>query len=257
MIIITQFKNEEKRLKEWIEHHYWLGFNQFILYDDNSTDNSIDVIKNLQKNGINIELYSVYSKSSMLMDRIIESANRGLSIAKNYAKEIPILFTEVDEFLVSGKNNYNKNIYDLISKKYLKTNNENIYIPSYDVKPSYDLNKDNITLQETHRWSEIDRKNKQKCSWATRGKSLTTNKRCPIVYNIHVLHDYDMKTGCGLVYNKSLLADEWDLRIHHFRLPSLGYNEDHGSGEFFKQFEENDFTLYNITKDRLNEKTIN
>ena len=84
MIIITQFKNEEKRLKEWIEHHYWLGFNQFILYDDNSTDNSIDVIKNLQKNGINIELYSVYSKSSMLMDRIIESANRGLSIAKNY-----------------------------------------------------------------------------------------------------------------------------------------------------------------------------
>lgn len=254
MIIITQFKNEEKRLKEWIEHHHWLGFKKFILYDDNSTDNSFQEIKNLQNSGIDIELYSVMSTDHRLHIRILDSVNRGLEITQNYSKELPILITEVDEFLVSGKNTFNKNIYQLLQEKFLKTSYELYYIPSYDIKPTYDLTKSNICLQETKRWSEKDRKTKQNGIWKERGKSLTTNKRCPQIFNIHVLHDFDKVNGIGHVYNKTLLANEWDLRLHHFRLPPNGYENDMGSGEYFNQFDEDDYTLYNMNRERLHEK---
>jgi hypothetical protein len=257
MIIITQFKNEELRLKDWIEHHYWLGFNQFLLFNDNSTDNSVKIIKSLQANNINILLYSCNNISGYI-ERQLDSVNRGLQISASYEKEIPILITDVDEYLVSGKGkNYNKNIIDIVSKNFLSTHYDNYYILSYDIQPSYSLNTPHIMLQETNRWSENDRKTKQNGYWKERGKSLTTNKRCPIIKNIHGLHDFNTNTGVGHVYNKSLLANEWDMRLHHFRLPPSGYNDTCGSDHYFREFNENDDTLYNITLDRINEKHIN
>jgi len=43
--ICAIFKNEGKYLKEWIEYHRLVGVDHFYLYNNNSTDRSVDVLK--------------------------------------------------------------------------------------------------------------------------------------------------------------------------------------------------------------------
>ena len=47
--IITQVRNEGKRLLDWILYHKNIGIDQFIIYLDNCTDNSINILEKLSK----------------------------------------------------------------------------------------------------------------------------------------------------------------------------------------------------------------
>jgi len=248
VIIITQIKNENLRIKEWIEHHSWLGVSEFIIFDDYSTDNTLNILNKLKKN-INIQIHFTDNVIFNYTQRQVNSINIGLNITKQYKQEIPLLIFDVDEFLVTD---LNKNIMNILEQNFLNTKYQNYYLSSYDVQPIFDLNMPNITLQTTKRWSEYDRKTKQNGYWKERGKSITTNKRCSIIKNIHALHDFDESTGIGHAYNLSLLAKEQDMRLHHFRLPPNGYNEMNGSDHFFREFNEDDKSLFNMTKKRLN-----
>ena len=44
--ICTIFKNESRYLYEWLSYHYYIGIRKFVLYNNGSTDDSIDVIRN-------------------------------------------------------------------------------------------------------------------------------------------------------------------------------------------------------------------
>ena len=48
--IITQIRNESKRLEEWIKFHsFFYAIDYFLFYLDNPEDDSEDVLKKLQK----------------------------------------------------------------------------------------------------------------------------------------------------------------------------------------------------------------
>ena len=50
--ICAIFKNEAKYLKEWIEFHRIIGVEHFYLYNNNSDDNYLDVLKTYVEQGI-------------------------------------------------------------------------------------------------------------------------------------------------------------------------------------------------------------
>lgn len=50
------FQNEERFLKEWIEFHKLVGVQHFYLYNNNSTDNFIEILKPYLERG-EIDLY--------------------------------------------------------------------------------------------------------------------------------------------------------------------------------------------------------
>jgi hypothetical protein len=48
-VIITQLKNQEERIYEWMYYHHTQGFDSFIIFDDFSEDNSVEEIRNFSK----------------------------------------------------------------------------------------------------------------------------------------------------------------------------------------------------------------
>ena len=47
--LITQIRNESKRLKEWVEfHNFYYDFDLFLFYLDKPEDNSKEVLENLK-----------------------------------------------------------------------------------------------------------------------------------------------------------------------------------------------------------------
>lgn len=230
MIIVAQFKNAANRLEEWLKHHSYIGFKKFFLYDDSSTDDSVKKIKELSE--LDITLLPSIQNSDDFNRRIVDSSNDALMKLKLINEEIPIAFIDVDEYLVSVEN-----MIDIIQRDLIQTKYDILYVPSYDVKPTYDLDSNNITLSTKYRWSEQDRQTQLNGLYKNRGKSITTNKRCPKIENIHVLHD--QKNGIGLVKGVSTLSK--NIRIHHFRIPPQ-----------FNKFDQFDDTLINITTKRLN-----
>jgi len=52
LVICAIFKNESKYLQEWIEYHNMVGVQHFYLYDNDSTDDSCDIIQKYVDNGL-------------------------------------------------------------------------------------------------------------------------------------------------------------------------------------------------------------
>ena len=49
---VTMFKNKRRYLREWIEFHYITGVGHFILYDNGSEDDPLDVLQYYIDQGI-------------------------------------------------------------------------------------------------------------------------------------------------------------------------------------------------------------
>lgn len=232
MIIVTQFQNAEDRLEEWLYHHAWMGFTKFYLYDDNSNDKSVEIINNI--NNLDIVLKPSIQNSPDFNIRIVDSSNDALFTLKKLTKEIPIAFIDIDEYIVAETS-----VKEIIANELLFNKYDILYLPSYDVKPTYSLKNGNITSNTVYRWSEYDKETQLNGLYKNRGKSITTNHRCPEIKNIHVLHDEE--NGVGLVKGVSKITK--NIRIHHFRLPP--------QFDIFNQFDD---TLVNITTKRIESK---
>ena len=50
--IAASVKNEGRYLREWIEYHLWAGVDHFYIYDDGSTDNTIEVLAPYIESGV-------------------------------------------------------------------------------------------------------------------------------------------------------------------------------------------------------------
>jgi hypothetical protein len=119
IVLANQFKNEEKRLEEWLLYNKALGVTDFILVNDHSTDNSLNIIKNIK--GITVHvLTSEYPPDNRMYSSIDTQkyANGGWvagTIAKNfikihefcikkYGREVFLGFFDVDEFIFFDTN---------------------------------------------------------------------------------------------------------------------------------------------------------
>lgn len=97
------FKNEGKYLKEWVEFHRMIGIDHFYMYDNNSTDNSVEVLRPYIDSGI-VSLKKWEKNHAQL-----EAYKDGSEIAKKETEWLG--FIDIDEFVILNKQNA---IYDVL-----------------------------------------------------------------------------------------------------------------------------------------------
>jgi glycosyltransferase involved in cell wall biosynthesis len=89
-------KNEAELISEWIIHHSLIGFQSFIIIDDNSVDRTTDIALSL-KSHIDIRVRQYYQHGEGLQK------NEYLHICRLYADEFDwIAFIDADEFITLG-----------------------------------------------------------------------------------------------------------------------------------------------------------
>lgn len=246
-VITNQFRNESLRLEEWILYHFYQGFDSFILFDDWSEDNSIEIIDKLRsKYKINIIIEktdgkgvkfkngsetNLYQGNGDVNWRIARSATRGLEIARRNNPDCNIFIGEVDEFLHTP---LDIKITDLIQELQIKHGQKHLYIQSFDICDNFELNSNILTQPCTQkRWSYEYR---QRTKFNDRGKSITTPSVTSIVRE-EGGHIHYLTTGLKHEFPDCKRVNWEILRIHHFRKPS-----------YIPVWNEFDPTLYNKAK---------
>lgn len=235
--IITQAKDQSKRLKDWILYHYEEGFDTFIYFDDYSEDNSIEVINNISKkyniniivnysDGIGNRMSRIdmmnsnsYGFDQSINNRLIRSYNSGLKIARSIDPSSICAIIDVDEFLVSS----HLKVIDAVKILMKYKNINHIHINSFDVDDNFDLNQDWYTINENtkFRW---DYEYRKKTIYNARGKSVCVASEIVEIPQgpgyVHVLKDFHYSK-----YFYKINVDDYDsLRIHHYRKPCLDKN---------------------------------
>ena len=233
MIIVTQLRNEKNRVIEWLLYHRDIvGVEKFIIYDDNSNDDTYNLLENM-KMDFNISLFksnmsgnyiqtdnpNIYS-SGDLHNRILNSMNSGLSYLRDREEYIDkwCFFIEVDEFIKidSDLQEYLNSIPDGINR---------LWIPSYDFEDGFSINN-KVLSQSMHRWSD-DTRNQHfmgRCKSALRITKDPKFIRC-----IHNLDWSPCVRTSGTIPNSDNLMirqDNSGIKLFHYRKPSL-YAEFH------------------------------
>jgi hypothetical protein len=216
---ITQTRNESKRFKEWITYHSKvLGFDHFLIYLDNTTDDSEEVLKSLQSK-FSIEIRHTnkkgeYTDSNICCDdalkRQVESFTEGFKILKYDYDWIAIM--DVDEWIVPADIN-NFNFKEELSS--LSTNC--LYLQSYSFRPPFDYNK-SITEQNMFRWTIEEKMN---CTHRSTGKSVFRGKVClnkdPRV-GVHwgpEAYEYSFVECCPMEHNNAVTGYKKYLLYHY------------------------------------------
>lgn len=194
--VITQIRNEAKRLKEWVFFHKsYYDIDHFLFYLDYPEDNSEEVLMDLKKTYNIAYKYTnpvgEYQGNSCMVatHRQRESFKDGFNLLKKDYDWIAIY--DVDEWIVPVDiNNYN------LKNMLLNTKENLVYIPMYNFTPPFDYNK-SITEQNLYRWTTEERYSN---GHATCGKSIIRGKMFldrEIDINIHTgpegiseYHDY-------------------------------------------------------------------
>ena len=178
--IVTQARNESLRLIEWISFHQKIGFEKIVIFDDASTDNSIEKIKSID--GVFVKRTvdhgrrfdtsdpNVYSGARDYHERQMMSFREGMQLLKQEDCDW-VAIIDVDEFIVPQNAN---DARDYFSN--LPSNVERVYVASYDMQYPFDLQKPLIP-QSLYRWSEKTRvegtaKGHSPGLYQTRGKSI-------------------------------------------------------------------------------------
>lgn len=96
--VITICYNEAEIIYNFLEHYYWLGANRIVIYDNKSTDGTIDICKDFEKShqGCKIEIIEYDSNNEIRDDLYIEIKNNAW---KKFKSDYYIV-VDCDEFLV-------------------------------------------------------------------------------------------------------------------------------------------------------------
>lgn len=235
-VIITQLKNQSKRIKDWILYHHNEGFDGFIIFDDFSEDSTEEeIIKVKNEYNINVIVkktdgiggtYDInncgnsnsYGNDSSLNHRIQRSYTEGNNILKSINPEAFCAFIDVDEFFVTSSN---KKIYEVINDLFLENLRQTLII-SFDVRHDYDLNDDFIVNSKNLRWSYefLD----SHPVFFARGKSIIKSKFLDKCTFVHAILD-PIPPSPHAEYSKEIRNYDL-LRIHHYRVPNLDTNHD-------------------------------
>ena len=100
LVIYTMIKNEGENLDEWIDFHVKQGVDGFVIYDHNSRDNSLQVLKKYPPSLVKVVPLNIVEplKARIHMAKETMRNSRGTT---RY-----VLFSDVDEFLFSPDRNY-------------------------------------------------------------------------------------------------------------------------------------------------------
>lgn len=245
--ICTQFRNESNKISQWILYNIEEGFNTFILFDDNSSDDSEKIVKNtINSCNKNINLvYTSLEKSTTvklydsclstneyqfdisLQERISQSFLKGFEIFKSLSNKQELnycCFVDIDEILISDSE---ETVTEVIKNNFDKKKVQHLYVQSYDVNTVNLETDDNIFFAEStkYRWSNKNRLEFLNGKYSYRGKSIVTDKHnflCPRVDFWSIIHcggclGRDFETAVPKESNK--VPSDNELRIHHYRVP--------------------------------------
>ena len=217
--IITQIKNEENKIYDWLVYHINEGFDTIVLIDDHSTDKTIDIVNEVREQyNVNIIveesvfLYFPELKSEFgnFLDRQVRSINRGLQIVKEIDNEGTATFIDPDEFMVT---NEIKPVVQVIREMMNEENCNEILFHNFDVKSGYDYGR-GFTKDETtkYRWSYEGLENNG--HWNSRRKGTILVKYANDITFVHVPNQNEQAI---MYWNEN----NERLRMHHYRTPNL------------------------------------
>jgi hypothetical protein len=116
--ILAQMKNEAMNLKIWIDHYIWQGVDHFYIIDNNSDDESIQIIEDLIKDGYPITLYKLFERHKQ-----IEHYKYVYDKEKLQEKTKWLIVADLDEFFYCNNSKISNELknyedYDLITSKW-------------------------------------------------------------------------------------------------------------------------------------------
>lgn len=216
MAISTMTKNQSTRLKEWIEYHYGLGFNKFIIYLDNCTDNSKIVLEELKIKNIDIDIFLTENYPDTQKIDWVSRQFCMFDLTLNNYKHIDwIAFIDIDEFILPQNSNLN------LSNFFKNLNTKCVYINSWDFKGPFNETKP-ILGQTFLCWTDEERYNRNK--WT--GKSIIRPQYFNKCMDAHHFRQSNNMVSTEFKSNRHLLQtyhgtevyiDDNLLRLGHFR----------------------------------------
>lgn len=179
IVIANQFKNESKRLRDWLEYYRDRGVTEFVLFDDHSTDGSREVIESVD--GIHaVVMNSPFDALSFHNGKDTEAYKGDVSLAlaissnfriihnfvkKNYGPNTLLGFFDVDEYIVGYDKDLGK-IIRSVASDWLMTS-----LCSFEIDSDYiDLNSDVPMIKQTTRTTSTI--NRTRCTRSTTVKSF-------------------------------------------------------------------------------------
>lgn len=225
--LISQIKNQEERVYDWMLYHFKEGFDTFVFFDDFSEDNTPNEIRRFEKDhGAIVKLYltdergrnytiqesknsETYGFDINLNRRIVRSYTKGNQIVKETNPKAICAFLDVDEFLVT---NHDKKVTDVIKEIFEEKKCTQLIVINFDVLHNYNLEKQFIYKNEEYlRWDFKDVEDHK--VWRDRCKCIAMCETINDVYGVHEINKRDEFSFVFRDYNR--------LRMHHYRIPNL------------------------------------
>lgn len=136
--VVPSIRNEAPYLREWIEYHRMIGFEAFLLMNDNSTDDTQCILEAYSEEGIVIRMPDDFQNISQdLYERNDYVFDACADYLQNYqdrfdAKRTWMSTHDTDEFVWFNKKKgehetLNKALHNLVSSR--KTKAESVFVP--------------------------------------------------------------------------------------------------------------------------------
>lgn len=182
--IVTQVRNESKRIEEWISFHKKIGFERFVFFDDKSDDKTREILNRIS--GVTVrDTISVgrlfdttdpncYSGAADLPRRQVVSFQNGINELRSEGFDWAACI-DIDEFIVPQNfSNIHEEMEDIDSQT------TRLYVSSFDMDHRFNVDKP-VLNQSFYRWSEETRvfgvAEGHEGLYKTRGKSLVNIKK--------------------------------------------------------------------------------
>ena len=246
--MVCPVKNESRRLHDWILYHAHQGVELFVMFDDHSSDDTKDKIRDIaNKYGLEIIIedqdrigdvipdeYAMrpdkYYFNQSMCDRILRCLTKGNQIIKNIDPEYAVALLDIDEFVVTGGK---ENLRTVVDQTFGERSEDcpsrkQILVNSFDVTPLYEW-KDRWTTEDTtkDRWSIEETSNHK--VWKTRCKPIIVSKYMDECVFCHVPFEefkdpsWNIHAHAELIFKarERYSVDPETIRMHHFRKPVL------------------------------------
>lgn len=230
--ICAIFKNEGKYFKEWIEWHKIIGIDHFYLYNNNSDDNYMDVLKPYIDEGTVDLIDWPYDQAQM---------KAYADCIKNRSNEASwIGFIDLDEFIVPIQYN---NIADFLKK--FKKNRPSVllYWQFFGTSGIMKRPENSLVTESFHScWAKHDIVGK--CFFNTKYSFDKDYKRNTILHHIlwgkYKNFEFPMVNFCDKVcldHHHPINTDEFPIQINHYFTKSFDeYDEKASKGDvYFKK----------------------
>jgi len=220
--LATMTKNQSTRLEEWILYHNKFGIDYFIIFLDNCSDNSKDVLNCIKtKYNINIDIYETELMNPNYQNLRWQNRSHKMydfTLKKYTDMSDWIVFIEVDEFIFNYEN-------DIKLKDFLNNlDSECLYINSWDFKGPFDFKK-KILGQSYLCWTDEHRFNN---GHKNRGKSIINPKywnKCIDAHHFMMINNEvpkkefwnNREKHLQISHGKNVYIDDSIFRIGHFR----------------------------------------